>query len=68
MSSQILALSLVIPNCFDSGILNLPQGVPSWLSDEESSFQYRGHGFDPWARKIPHAAEQLSPRAATKVP
>ena len=22
--------------------------------------QYKRHGFDPWSRKIPHAAEQLS--------
>ena len=24
-----------------------------------------GHGFEPWSGKIPHAAEQLSPRATT---
>ena len=27
--------------------------------------QCRGHGFDPWSGKIPHAAEQLSPCATT---
>ena len=29
--------------------------VVQWLS-----FQCRGHGFDPWSRKIPHAVRQLS--------
>ena len=27
--------------------------------------QCRGHGFEPWSGKIPHAAEQLSPCATT---
>ena len=27
--------------------------------------QCRGHRFDPWSRKIPHAAEQLSPCTTT---
>ncbi|XP_057411448.1 28S ribosomal protein S25, mitochondrial isoform X9 [Balaenoptera acutorostrata] len=27
-----------------------------------------GHGFEPWSRKIPHAAEQLSPCATTSEP
>ena len=30
--------------------------------------QFRGHRFDPWSRKIPHAVGQLSPRATTIVP
>ncbi|XP_068397893.1 EF-hand calcium-binding domain-containing protein 11 isoform X4 [Eschrichtius robustus] len=29
---------------------------------------FRGHGFEPWSGKIPHAAEQLSPCAATTEP
>ena len=28
----------------------------------------QGHRLDPWPRKIPHAAEQLSPRTATTAP
>ena len=28
----------------------------------------RGHGFDPWSGKIPHAVEQLSPCAKTTEP
>ena len=27
--------------------------------------QCREHGFEPWSGKIPHAPEQLSPRATT---
>ena len=27
-----------------------------------------GHGFEPWTRKIPRAAEQLSPCATTTEP
>ena len=27
-----------------------------------------GHGFEPWPGKIPHAAEQLSPRATATEP
>ena len=26
--------------------------LPWWLSDKESTCQYRGHGFGPWIRKI----------------
>ena len=28
----------------------------------------QGHGFEPWSRKIPHAAEQLSLCATTTEP
>ena len=27
--------------------------------------EIRGHGFNPWSGKIPHATEQLSPRTTT---
>ena len=30
--------------------------------------QCRGHGFEPWSGKIPHAAEQLGPWATTTEP
>ena len=33
--------------------------------DKNPPAQCRGHEFDPRSRKIPHAAEQLSPRTAT---
>ena len=40
-------------------------GLPWWGSGWESACQCRGHGFEPWSGKIPHAAEQLSPCAKT---
>ena len=27
--------------------------LPRWLSGEESVYQCRRHGFDPWGRKMP---------------
>ena len=35
---------------------------------EESTCQSRGHEFNPWSGKIPHAVEQLSPCATTSEP
>ena len=35
-------------------------GLPWWSSDKQSACQCRGHGFDPWSGKTPHAEEQLS--------
>ena len=34
----------------------------------ESACQCRGHGFEPWSGKIPHAAEQLGPWATPTEP
>ena len=39
--------------------------VAQWLA---STCRCRGHGFDPWLGKIPHAMEQLSPCATTTEP
>ena len=39
-----------------------------WLSGQESVGQRRRHRFHPWSRRIPHAAEQLSPCATTLEP
>ena len=36
--------------------------VAQWL---RIACQCRGHGFEPWSGKIPHATEQLSPCAVT---
>ena len=44
------------------------EGLPWWHNGEEFSCQCRGHGFEPWSGKIPHAAEQLSPCATTTEP
>ena len=45
-----------------------PKGLPWWRSGSESACQCRGHGFEPWSVKIPHATEQLSPCATTTEP
>ena len=39
--------------------------VVQWL---RIACQCRGHGFEPWSGKIPHATEQLSPCATTTEP
>ena len=44
------------------------RGLPWWRSGWESACQCRGHGFEPWSGKIPHAAEQLGPWATTAEP
>ena len=43
-------------------------GLPWWRSGWESACQCRAHGFEPWSGKIPHAAEQLGPRATITEP
>ena len=43
-------------------------GLPWWRSGCESACQCRGHGFEPWFGKIPHAAEQLGPWATNTEP
>ena len=40
-------------------------GFPWWSSGWESTCQCGRHGFDPWDRRIPHAAEQLGPCVTT---
>ena len=49
-------------------IWNEWQGLPCWSSGWDSACQCRGHGFDPWSRKIPHATGQLSPCTTTLSP
>ena len=44
------------------------RGLPWWRSGWESACQCRGHGFEPWPGKIPHAAERLGPWATTTEP
>ena len=44
------------------------EGLPWWFSDWESTCQCRGHGFNPWSRKIPHDMQQLSPCATITEP
>ena len=47
---------------------NETSGCPWWRSGWEPACQCRGHGFEPWSGKIPHAAEQLGPWATTTEP
>ena len=44
------------------------RGLTWWQSGWESACQCRGHGFEPWSGKIPHATEQLSLCATTTEP
>ena len=54
---------------FPRGLQKCPGlGLPWWRSGWESACQCRGHRFEPWSGKIPHAAEQLSPWATTTEP
>ena len=43
-------------------------GLPWWRSGWKSACRCRGHGFEPWSGKIPHAAEQLGPWATATEP
>jgi len=43
-------------------------GLPWWSSGEEFACRCRGHGFDPWSGKIPHASGQLCPCAVATEP
>ena len=43
-------------------------GSPWWSSGWGSTCHCRGHGFNPWSRKIPHAERQLSPCVPTTEP
>ena len=43
-------------------------GLPWWHSGWESACQCKGHGFEPWSGRIPHATEQLGPWATTAEP
>ena len=43
-------------------------GLPWWRSGWESACQCRGHGFEPWSGKIPHAAERQGPWATIAEP
>ena len=52
--------------CFS--IKNIYPGLPWWRSGWESACQCRGHGFEPWSGKIPHAADQLGPWATIAEP
>ena len=52
-------VAILISDKIDFKIKNV--GLPWWRSGLESACQCRGHGFEPWSGKIPHATEQLGP-------
>ena len=52
----------------DSNQIAVNLGCSCGLSGEESVWQWRGHGFYPWSRRIPHTAEQLSLCTTTTEP
>ena len=51
-----------------SSCIKQMRGLPWWHSGWESAYQCRGHGFEPWSGKIPHAVEQLGPWAIITEP
>ena len=68
--NQILVnyLILISKPLLRSLIKHKGEGHPWWRSGWESACQCRGHGFEPWSGKIPHAADQLGPWATTTEP
>ena len=60
--------SPMFPRPISSSIKNGQKDFPGGTVDKKSACQCRGHGFDPWSGKIPHAAEQPSPRTTTPEP
>ena len=47
---------------------SISSGLPWWCSGWESACQCRGHGFEPWSGRMPHAVEQLGPWATITEP
>ena len=45
--------------CLGTLVNNQLTGASLWLSGKEFTCRCRRHGFNPWSRKLPHAAEQL---------
>ena len=58
---QIFLLLTLLMLALDICFFRNTSGLPWWRSGWESACQCRGHGFEPWSGKIPHAAEQPSP-------
>ena len=55
-----LEISIFALDCIGIGLKNLKLlGFPGGAVVENLPAQCRGHGFEPWSGKIPHAAEQL---------
>ena len=59
---------LTLQSVYYWNLKTLFSGLPWWRSGWESACQCRGHGFEPWSGKIPHAVEQLGPWATITEP
>ena len=59
LETKALKKSLILRACWD---------FSGGSGGKESACQWRRHKFDPWSRKIPHAAKQLSQYATTLEP
>ena len=59
IGSQLIRI-LAPPSVSKTGTGGFPGGAV-----DKICLPMRGHGFDLWSRKIPHAVEQLSPCATT---
>ena len=67
-SVPVSPIAMVSPVDSDVLLRSRPQGLPWWRSGWESTCQCRGHGFEPWSGRIPHAPEQLGPCATATEP
>ena len=69
-SSEYFKYNTPLPSgiYFQFSIKKSAVGLPWWCSGWESACQCRGHGFEPWSGKIPHAVELLGPCATTTEP
>ena len=70
---KVISSNIQTQKIFNVQLLSLTSkkcllGLPWWRSGGESACQCRGHGFEPWSGKIPHAAEQLGPWGTTTEP
>ena len=61
----MIKIKIPVLKIYKRQLLRTRGGLPWWRSGWESACQCRGHGFEPWSGRIPHAAEQLGPWATT---
>ena len=66
--SVLLSYRVISSRTETYNTIKIRRGLPWWRSGWESACQCRGHRFEPWSGKIPHASEQLGPCATTAEP
>ena len=64
----ILSLQVLGKNSRTGSNIKTAAGLPWWRSGWESACRCKGHEFELWSGKIPHAAEQLGPWATITEP